>query len=72
MVRDAPRLPVGTQVVLRTAISDADRSVQRGATDRVATDLPNGRYLVRLANGREWRANGPGSHCARRGRMTTG
>jgi hypothetical protein len=50
----APRLPVGTQVVLRAAGADADgHTVQRGATGRVATDLPDGRYIVRLADGRE-------------------
>jgi hypothetical protein len=50
-----PRLPVGTQVVLRATGVDADgMTVQRGATGRVA-DAPaaDGEYRIRLTDGRE-------------------
>lgn len=46
---DAPELPVGTQVVLRTALDGA----QRGTTGRVGGRSPDGRYTVRLADGRD-------------------
>ena len=53
-----PVLPAGTQVVLRQAIDGRDGStVQRGATGRVAAVDADGRYLVRLADGREVRCN---------------
>jgi hypothetical protein len=49
-----PQLPVGTQVVVRGAVPD-DRggTVQRGATGRVARVAGDGRYVVRLVDGRE-------------------
>ncbi len=60
MATDPPRLPVGTQVVLCTAGADlTGGTVQRGATGRVVADLPDGRYLVRLADGREVRCGRP-------------
>jgi hypothetical protein len=49
-----PVLPADTQVVLRQAIDGRDGSTaQRGATGRVAAVDADGRYLVRLADGRE-------------------
>ncbi|WP_427884762.1 nucleotidyltransferase domain-containing protein [Kribbella sp. GL6] len=49
-----PQLPVGTQVVVRVAAPD-DRggTAQRGATGRVAGITADGRYAVRLVDGRE-------------------
>ncbi len=48
-----PRLPPGTQVVLRQASADGTGArVQRGATGRVAGDLADGRYTVVLTDGR--------------------
>ncbi|MFC9690797.1 DNA polymerase beta superfamily protein [Kribbella sp. NPDC056951] len=51
---EGPQLPVGTQVVIRVAAPD-DRggTAQRGATGRVAGVTPDGRYAVRLVDGRE-------------------
>jgi hypothetical protein len=51
---EGPQLPVGTQVVMRVAAPD-DRggTAQRGATGRVAGITPDGRYAVRLVDGRE-------------------
>ncbi|MFI7061615.1 DNA polymerase beta superfamily protein [Kribbella sp. NPDC050124] len=49
-----PQLPVGTQVVIRVAApDDHGGTAQRGATGRVAGVTPDGRYAVRLADGRE-------------------
>lgn len=49
-----PQLPVGTQVVIRVAApDDHGGTAQRGATGRVAGVTPDGRYTVRLADGRE-------------------
>ncbi|MFI6681519.1 DNA polymerase beta superfamily protein [Kribbella sp. NPDC050470] len=49
-----PQLPVGTQVVIRVAAPDYHGgTAQRGATGRVAGVTPDGRYTVRLADGRE-------------------
>lgn len=49
-----PQLPVGTQVVLRAALTDgAGAVVQRGATGRVVGLDGAGRHLVRTADGRE-------------------
>lgn len=54
MTVTAPQLPVGTQVVLRVARPDlAGGTAQRGATGRVADVTADGRYVVRLADGRE-------------------
>ncbi len=48
-----PRLPPGTQVVLRQASADTTGTgVQRGATGRVTGDLADGRYTVVLTDGR--------------------
>ncbi|MFB6719321.1 DNA polymerase beta superfamily protein [Kribbella sp. NPDC056345] len=51
---EGPQLPVGTQVVIRVAAAD-DRggTAQRGSTGRVAGITPDGRYAVRLVDGRE-------------------
>jgi len=51
---EGPQLPVGTQVVVRVAAPD-DRggTAQRGATGRVAGITPDGRYAVKLVDGRE-------------------
>lgn len=50
----APRLPVGTQVVLREDVADvAGRVWAAGGTGQVAVDHPDGRYTVRSADGRE-------------------
>ncbi|TDC31894.1 DNA polymerase beta superfamily protein [Kribbella albertanoniae] len=51
---EGPQLPVGTQVVIRAAAPD-DRggTAQRGATGRVAGVTADGRYVVRLVDGRE-------------------
>ena len=52
----APVLPAGTQVVLRQPVTGGDGStVQRGATGRVLAVEADGRYLIRLADGREVR-----------------
>lgn len=49
-----PQLPVGTQVVIRVAApDDHGGKAQRGATGRVAGITPDGRYSVRLVDGRE-------------------
>jgi len=49
-----PQLPVGTQVVIRVAApDDHGGTAQRGATGRVAGITPDGRYTVRLVDGRE-------------------
>jgi hypothetical protein len=49
----SPRLPTGTQVVLREDLPDADGSlVTRGATGVVTGDVPDGRYALRLVDGR--------------------
>lgn len=49
-----PQLPVGTQVVIRVAApDDHGGTAQRGATGRVAGMTPDGRYTVRLVDGRE-------------------
>jgi uncharacterized protein len=49
-----PQLPVGTQVVIRVAApDDQGGTAQRGATGRVAGVTPDGRYTVRLGDGRE-------------------
>jgi uncharacterized protein len=52
---EEPQLPAGTQVVLRAALPDAGGQgvVQRGATGRVTGRTGDGRYVVRLADGRE-------------------
>lgn len=51
-VTAAPRLPVGTQVVLRvTAVDRTGQTVQRGATGRISSDVGTG-YAVRLSDGR--------------------
>lgn len=50
----SPRLPTGTQVVLREPLPDrAGLTVQRGATGRVVADTADGRYVVQLPDGRE-------------------
>ncbi|MDR7280827.1 nucleotidyltransferase domain-containing protein [Catenuloplanes atrovinosus] len=50
----SPRLPGGTQVVLREASLDqAGARVQRGATGRVVGDAESGGYLIRLTDGRQ-------------------
>src|SRR5690348_17104112 len=52
MVR-TPALPDGTQVVLReAAVDEAGERVQRGATGRTVGRDSEGRYLVRLTDGR--------------------
>ena len=49
-----PQLPVGTQVVIRVAApDDHGGTAQRGATGRVSGVTPDGRYTVRLVDGRE-------------------
>ena len=49
-----PQLPVGTQVVIRVAApDDQGGTAQRGATGRVAGITADGRYTVRLVDGRE-------------------
>jgi hypothetical protein len=48
----APRLPNGTQVVLRVTVFDAAGSPLPGATGRVAAQNRDGRYRVALADGR--------------------
>jgi hypothetical protein len=49
-----PQLPVGTQVVIRVAAPDHQGgTAQRGATGRIAGVTPDGRYTVRLGDGRE-------------------
>lgn len=51
---EGPQLPVGTQVVLRVARPDsAGGTAQRGATGRVSGVTPDGRYAVRLVDGRD-------------------
>ncbi|MBB6567350.1 nucleotidyltransferase [Kribbella sandramycini] len=51
---EGPRLPEGTQVVLRGVLADDRGGVaQRGATGRVVAITADGRYGVRLADGRE-------------------
>jgi hypothetical protein len=51
---EGPQLPVGTQVVLRVAgPDDQGGTAQRGATGRVAGITGDGRYTVRLVDGRE-------------------
>ncbi|MDP9797718.1 hypothetical protein J2S43_006230 [Catenuloplanes nepalensis] len=51
---NSPRLPGGTQVVLREASVDlAGARVQRGATGRVVGDSEANGYLVRLTDGRQ-------------------
>ncbi|ADB30843.1 nucleotidyltransferase-like protein [Kribbella flavida DSM 17836] len=53
MAIDGPQLPVGTQVVLRAARpDDAGGTAQRGATGRIDGATADGRYEVRLADGR--------------------
>lgn len=47
-----PRLPDGTQVVLRVTVFDRDGRPLRGATGRVEASMPDGRYRVVLADGR--------------------
>lgn len=48
----APRLPAGTQVVLRRALTRPDgTTVQRGATGRVVADAADGGYAVTLPDG---------------------
>jgi hypothetical protein len=47
-----PRLPIGTQVVLRASTVDqSGQTVQRGATGRISADL-GADYVVRLSDGR--------------------
>ena len=51
---EGPQLPVGTQVVLRVARPDGEGgTAQRGATGRVIGVTPDGRYAVRLVDGRD-------------------
>ncbi|GAB3832242.1 DNA polymerase beta superfamily protein [Kribbella italica] len=53
MAIEGPQLPVGTQVVLRVAGSDdVGGTAQRGATGRISGVTANGRYDVRLVDGR--------------------
>jgi hypothetical protein len=53
MATEGPQLPVGTQVVLRVARPDGDGgTAQRGATGRVSGVTADGRYEVRLVDGR--------------------
>lgn len=50
----APRLPPGTQVVLREdAADEAGDPVRRGATGQVTGDRADGRYAVRTVDGRD-------------------
>ena len=50
----SPQLPPGTRVVLREPVPDGiGGTVQRGATGRVAALAADGRYRLRLADGRE-------------------
>jgi len=54
MAFEGPQLPVGTQVVVRVELPAADGSTaQRGATGRVSGVTADGRYVVRLVDGRE-------------------
>jgi uncharacterized protein len=54
MVSAGPQLPVGTQVVIRVAApDDQGGTAQRGATGRVVGVTPDGRYAIRLVDGRE-------------------
>lgn len=54
MAFEGPQLPVGTQVVVRVELPAADGSTaQRGATGRVGGVTADGRYVVRLVDGRE-------------------
>ena len=47
-------MPVGTQVVLRVARADGEGgTAQRGSTGRVSGVTPDGKYEVRLVDGRE-------------------
>jgi predicted nucleotidyltransferase len=49
-----PQLPVGTQVVIRGQLPDNQGgTAQRGATGRVSGVTADGRYVVRLVDGRE-------------------
>jgi hypothetical protein len=51
-----PQLPVGTQVVLREPLPDLNGSTaQRGATGRIVATADDGRYLIRLPDGRQVR-----------------
>ncbi|MEV6285909.1 nucleotidyltransferase domain-containing protein [Kribbella sp. NPDC051770] len=53
MAIEGPQLPVGTQVVLRVAgADDAGGTAQRGATGRINGVTADGRYDVRLVDGR--------------------
>src|SRR5690349_14091893 len=53
MAIEGPQLPVGTQVVLRVAgPDDAGGTAQRGATGRISGVTADGRYDVRLVDGR--------------------
>jgi uncharacterized protein len=53
MAIEGPQLPVGTQVVLRVAgPDDVGGTAQRGATGRVSGVTADGRYEVRLVDGR--------------------
>lgn len=55
--RPSPRVPVGTQVLLREPLVDTAGAIaQRGATGRVVGD-DGGHYLVRLGDGRLVRAD---------------
>ena len=48
-----PQLPLGTQVVLRAAaLDETGLAVPRGGTGRVETLTADGRYVVRLVDGR--------------------
>jgi len=54
MVGEGPQLPVGTQVVLRVAQVDGEGgTAQRGSTGQVSGVTPDGKYEVRLVDGRE-------------------
>ena len=53
MAIEGPQLPVGTQVVLRVAgPDDVGGTAQRGATGRISGVTADGRYDVRLVDGR--------------------
>lgn len=53
MAIEGPQLPVGTQVVLRVAgADDVGGTAQRGATGRISGVTADGRYDVRLVDGR--------------------
>jgi hypothetical protein len=53
MAIEGPQLPVGTQVVLRVAgPDDVGGTAQRGATGRISGVTADGRYEVRLVDGR--------------------